>query len=252
MSGASKNYLIDILDLLSEPDIDDSRWHQAVRLAQELGASALNMGAISVNDAVPTWFRSSMRGGFLEDYVAHDFVFSDPFVPHFKFSNKTLEFEAGGVGPGSTLSQGMIEHKQRLFDHSYSRIIGVPQEGSTKGMRRGINFCFDLDSDPTREDLAERMDRLRLLAAVLAAHVGSPASLDLPGVVFPREIVLTEREREVLSYLALGLKNDRIAERTGLAEVTVRKHMTAARKKLGAATREQALAIALKHGLIDI
>jgi len=37
-----------------------------------------------------------------------------------------------------------------------------------------------------------------------------------------------------------------------VAEVTVRKHINSARKKLGALTREQAIAIALQHGIIRL
>lgn len=61
---------------------------------------------------------------------------------------------------------------------------------------------------------------------------------------------LSPREREVLLRLAQGLRNDRIAERMGISLPTVELHMRNARRKLSAATREQALARAIMLGLL--
>ncbi|WP_425407615.1 response regulator transcription factor [Hwanghaeella sp.] len=63
-------------------------------------------------------------------------------------------------------------------------------------------------------------------------------------------VSLTDRERECLSWLAKGLRTGRIAERFGLADVTVALHLSNARKKLGATTRDQAMAQAIMLQLI--
>lgn len=63
---------------------------------------------------------------------------------------------------------------------------------------------------------------------------------------------LSSRERECLQWLAQGLRNDRIAERMGISNPTVEMHFARARRKLGAATREQALAKAVALGLINV
>jgi len=62
---------------------------------------------------------------------------------------------------------------------------------------------------------------------------------------------LTPREIECLEWLGRGLTNGAIAKQLGITVATVALHLTNARVKLGAATREQALVIALKRGLID-
>lgn len=61
---------------------------------------------------------------------------------------------------------------------------------------------------------------------------------------------LSPREKECLELLSTGLKNDRIAAKLGVSEVTVRLHFTNARKKLRTSTREQAVARAAMLGLI--
>jgi DNA-binding NarL/FixJ family response regulator len=66
----------------------------------------------------------------------------------------------------------------------------------------------------------------------------------------PSELRLTEREREVLELLAAGLRLEVIALRLGIGLETVRTHVRNASERLGAANRTQAVAIAIRRGLI--
>lgn len=61
---------------------------------------------------------------------------------------------------------------------------------------------------------------------------------------------LTDRERDCYNLLAQGLRTQRIAAELGIAPITVEYHFKNARVRLGAHTREQALAIAVKQGWI--
>ncbi len=60
---------------------------------------------------------------------------------------------------------------------------------------------------------------------------------------------LTRREGEVLDLLASGLRNRQIATRLGLAEKTVRNHISAILGKLHANDRTEAALIGARHGL---
>lgn len=91
---------------------------------------------------------------------------------------------------------------------------------------------------------------LVLLAPYVALET-MPLERKDPHVFLERRPSLTARERDVLCLLANGLLNARIAERLGIAEPTVRRHMISAREKLGCATREQAVAVAITRGLIS-
>lgn len=94
--------------------------------------------------------------------------------------------------------------------------------------------------------LAERGARLALAAFY--------ADLRLQ-MLFHQELLasvkLTPREKECLELLSAGFKNDRIAAKLGVSEVTVRLHFTNARTKLRTSTREQAVARAAMLGLIS-
>jgi len=62
---------------------------------------------------------------------------------------------------------------------------------------------------------------------------------------------LTERELEVLRLLADGLRHEEIGSRLGIGSETVRTHVRKASDRLGASTRTQAVATALRQGLIS-
>ena len=63
---------------------------------------------------------------------------------------------------------------------------------------------------------------------------------------------LTPREREVLQALAEGFSDKEIAERLYVGIGTARTHITSILRKLGVRSRLQALAFAMRHGLITV
>ena len=62
---------------------------------------------------------------------------------------------------------------------------------------------------------------------------------------------LTEREREILDLLATGLSNADIAGRLTISVHTVRNHVSNLSAKLGAHSKLEVLAIAVREGLVD-
>lgn len=63
---------------------------------------------------------------------------------------------------------------------------------------------------------------------------------------------LTKRETEILRLVATGLSNQKIAERIGIAEMTVRTHVSRVLGKLGLHNRVEATLYALRHGLASL
>jgi DNA-binding NarL/FixJ family response regulator len=76
------------------------------------------------------------------------------------------------------------------------------------------------------------------LAAQLAEHLGDET--------------LTEREIEVLRHIAGGNRNRDIAKRLFISEETVKVHIKHIMEKLGASDRTQAVAIAVRRGIIQL
>ena len=63
---------------------------------------------------------------------------------------------------------------------------------------------------------------------------------------------LTRREIECLRLLAIGKSNAGIAEELHISLPTVAMHLHNARVKLGAATREHAIAIVVSSGIVSL
>ena len=63
---------------------------------------------------------------------------------------------------------------------------------------------------------------------------------------------LSEREVEVLRYVAAGNRNREIGERLFIAEETVKVHLKHIMSKLGASDRTQSVTIAAKRGIIQL
>ncbi len=62
---------------------------------------------------------------------------------------------------------------------------------------------------------------------------------------------ITPREIEILNYVAQGHANKLIAFDLGVSESTIKTRVTAILTKMGAKGRTEAVAIAIKHGLIS-
>ncbi len=63
-----------------------------------------------------------------------------------------------------------------------------------------------------------------------------------------REVAFTDREKEILHYLAQGWTNTKIGETLGISERTVRYHLRNIYDKIGADSRGMAIAWAVRHG----
>ncbi len=62
---------------------------------------------------------------------------------------------------------------------------------------------------------------------------------------------LTDRERDVLALLIDGLNNREIGEKLVISSSTVKNHVSSILGKLGTASRTQAVALAVEHGILD-
>lgn len=86
-----------------------------------------------------------------------------------------------------------------------------------------------------------------LLHPAVAARLMEEFAADSP----PSGDALTAREREVLDLIASGLSNKLIARELGIAEKTVKTHVSSILGKLGLTDRTQAALYAVRAGLVD-
>lgn len=114
-----------------------------------------------------------------------------------------------------------------------------------------------LDADALRRTLDGRVRTLRAALEIEAlpgwgSRVRLRLPLAAPAVRRERGALdtLNRREREVLGLLAAGRRNRAIAAELGVAESTVKFHVTGVLKKLAVATRGEAAALGVRAGLV--
>jgi DNA-binding NarL/FixJ family response regulator len=107
----------------------------------------------------------------------------------------------------------------------------------------------------------ELLDAIRVVAAgdallspsatksLIARFLAQPSE-GAPELVSPELDVLTEREREIVGLVALGMSNDDIAGKLFLSPLTAKTHVNRAMTKLGARDRAQLVVIAYQAGLV--
>jgi DNA-binding NarL/FixJ family response regulator len=83
----------------------------------------------------------------------------------------------------------------------------------------------------------------RRLIAEFAARSKEPAAADALGR-------LTEREREVMALVGIGLTNEEIARRLVVSPLTAKTHVSRTMVKLGARDRAQLVVLAYESGLV--
>ncbi|WP_298430137.1 helix-turn-helix transcriptional regulator [uncultured Jannaschia sp.] len=243
-SGGTLNGLIDAVDTFAAATDGDDAWRRAVALVEDEDANALNI-AECMADGTPVWFRSSMSEAWLNDYFDQTFHHIDPLLLAgcrgervLRMTDGRIDGIVGDTAPERALCDQIVSWDYRVIDFcTYT----APEPGSFKAI--AIARAADAPA-PDR--------RAQLRAAVIAAAIGPPETRDSPGATPLMDPALSTRERDVLRYLAAGHRNDAIAFRMKIAEVTVRAHAAQARRKLGAATREQAIALAIRSGQLRL
>ncbi|MDH3730859.1 MAG: response regulator transcription factor [Acidimicrobiia bacterium] len=100
---------------------------------------------------------------------------------------------------------------------------------------------------------AGRDELLRALNAVADgnAYIQGEVTGPLLKAVASDETGLSPRELDVLRLVAAGSENKQVARELGLSEATVKSYLKSAYERLGVSSRAEAVAVALRRGLID-
>jgi DNA-binding NarL/FixJ family response regulator len=94
-------------------------------------------------------------------------------------------------------------------------------------------------------------DLIRAIEAARSGEFYVDPGLSSTIVLDEGDRTLSARQQEILQMLADGMQTDKVAETLGLSTETVRTHTKRILAKLEASTRTQAVAIGIRHGLIE-
>jgi NarL family two-component system response regulator YdfI len=130
-------------------------------------------------------------------------------------------------------------------------LVDHPSGSSAEALRAGVRAVLPTDVSPGQlvaalQAVASGLVVLHPREVDAALPASAPGSRPLAELAEP----LTRREREVLQMLASGVGNKEIAAQLAISEHTVKFHVTSILGKLGAASRTEAVALAIRLGLI--
>jgi DNA-binding CsgD family transcriptional regulator len=121
---------------------------------------------------------------------------------------------------------------------------GLPDVGLSMWRPRHWNDWGDRQVNALRQ-LGPHLGRALRVERRLAGVADEDAAAARP------RPALTPRERDCLACIGRGASNKEAARRLGLSVYTVNEYIATAMRKLGAASRTEAVAVALVRGLID-
>jgi DNA-binding NarL/FixJ family response regulator len=147
----------------------------------------------------------------------------------------------------------ILEHLHKLFPGAQLLVDGYDEtlDGIADVLRAGAKGYFHLSSDPTY--------LLKALAIVQKGYVWAPRSVVsfLVGGGTSRTnssvaaVEVSTEDVSILKMLQRGQRNKQIALALGVAEVTVKTHLTRLFRRFGVRTRLELLSYALSHGIIS-
>lgn len=179
--------------------------------------------------------------GWFEMYVREDFVRIDPVVRMCKATTMPFEWcQAVAAAPPAERTAGVMDLAR---DFGLLRGFSLPIHGVN-----GYEACISLSGRAPDLDAGTK-PALHLIAMYAFEHARKLAPVAFQS---PRKNPLTVREREVLTWAAVGKSHTDIAEIMSITERTVTAHSVNATHKLGAANKTQAVVKAMQANFIRI
>lgn len=245
----TSNSIIDLVDGFIASHDFEARWATARSAIQSIGGIDFNIGFFDTSHDRQNLIVSTMSSEWRTRYRKRAYHRGDVILRHARTSFEMISEDIGTKTTTLAQSDTELRIDRDLADLGYRGSIAQSFRAPTEHDR----LVTTLISDHSISDLGgdEFQQKFKRMSSVIAAFIGTP-NRDTPDSYFLDTFPLTLKERDALAYLASGLMNDQIADRLNITEVAVRKRLNAARNKLGAATREQAVAIAVRDRLIDI
>ena len=138
--------------------------------------------------------------------------------------------------------------KAILEDHPETKIIILTSFGNSADLACAISngaVGVQMKDAPT-ETL------LKVIRKVIRGETAIPSDLLKAGELESAPIQLTEKQADILHSVVRGYANKDIAKQFGISEAGVKKHLRLIFAKLGAATRTEAVGIALHKQLLKM
>lgn len=232
----------------SLPDIN-SVWHHLGRFAADRGFShcSLTLAAQTKGGIRSTRLLSGLPEEFRQKYRQGGLVEQDPFLLFCchtlcakKVSTENLS-DYAGASPGH---QAFLDF---AADSGARNGLGIPVR--TVGSEPFGGWLFTSEEKDRSFDLLDAEFSTQAHLAGVLAHERIVA---ICSGNTAKRFGLSKRERECLHWLGAGLRTAAIAEKIGISPSAVNLYVSNSKRKMQAKTREQAIALAIMAGEIQL
>ncbi|MEM6463282.1 MAG: LuxR C-terminal-related transcriptional regulator [Pseudomonadota bacterium] len=235
-----------LAERLSNLDSTDHIWTAVCEGLGEMGFAEVSWGYVDPDASppigVPT--RSTLPISLWEHYYRERFYKQDPIIAHIRVSDEPF-VDHFGWRDISALPPRIRQLAELLSENCLPARFATGERALGRTKVAILSLAAEFDPDDWLEHVNRHIVPFTLASRMCAAYM---ASAEPPAL----EQSLSAREVECLTLLAQGNRNDRISEILGLHRATVEMHTANARRKLGARTREEAVAKAVAAGAIKV
>lgn len=235
--------LIKYFDSVRNESDWSGRWKATVDFFHELGAEHV-IAAVEPTDT-SVILETTMPRWVMDFYAEEVHPDGEPRLHHCRTQLTPIRAGVAFSHEWPDAPAKLLEFDEHMREVGVRAATVFPVHGRPGDVSGCVCFLTSLEAEE-HQALVSRIDT----GLMLAAHVGYNYWRSGMEESSAQEVGLTSRERECLLWLSKGLRNDRIGERLGLAVATVEFHITNARRKLKAKTREEALASAIQLKLV--
>ncbi|MCL6706099.1 autoinducer binding domain-containing protein [Pseudomonas sp. R2.Fl] len=189
---------------------------------------------LSANSIITNW-----PAELLATYDQRQLLSDSPVIHHLRVSTIPFQYDFDDPGGRLRINRSTDGPKDLFFRFSMQRGAYFPVHDASGG-RGAVSFCGDR-TPFSRDEMLE----LTYLAVHIYNRLAEIRDMDNRATE-----MLTEREIDCLNWTAAGKTSVEIAEILGLSEHTINHYLNRATKKLDTVNRTQAVAKALRIGLI--
>nr|WP_314093519.1 LuxR family transcriptional regulator [uncultured Shinella sp.] len=202
------------------------------------GYLLINVPSETSTDFSSNVLMTSWPDEMLKTYDHAGLIFGSPVIERLRQSTNPFTYDADGTNRRRTDGKAAIAAS--LFEkHGMTRGAYFPAHNSA-GLRGALAF------GGTREALNPReMAELNAMANLIFTEV-----VELKAAA-GQNVTLSRREVECLSWASAGKTSVEMSEILGLSEYTVNHYLNRATRKLDAVNRVQAVAKAIRAGLLN-
>ena len=243
------NLIIDAADTLAEGNTSGERWWAINRIANKIGANAVNAGAFQRETKKVAWVRSSMDPLWLEEYEQAAFYEVDPLLHAAMKGQAPPYYDIALIERRLPTSTKLCALHHSMQGYGYNYMIGH------SWFEGGAGRCVAISCREDPKDLFGRgtARAFSALSAMIATALIPPGDEAHEGWAYGASWQpLLPAERHVLSLIANGLPEYLIAEAMKVTEFEVWSLIRSASLKMKSQSREQTLALAIKRGQVEL